>query len=127
MTEGRKPKPHSLLIKKCELNIKEIEETIADRDRKRSKPFISWMKKRQNPKMWEEWGKSIDDLRDFVKSEKERKRVLEIELEEFKRVGADKVTNEYIEKYQKEFNVDYETAKVKVLAMREEIENKKKV
>jgi len=124
MAEIKKPKPHSLIIKDIEKGIEKSLKIIAEGERKRRTPLLAWMFKRKNPEKWEEWGKSIDVLRARVKSERERKRILEIELAEFVRVRHDKTTNEYIEKYQKEFNVDYETAKVKVLAMRKEIENK---
>jgi len=94
-----KPKPHSQIIKDIDKRIIRLEATIADRDRKRNKPFISWMKKRQNPKMWEDWGKSIDVLRARVKSEKERKRILEIELEEFGRIRRDEAITLLVEKF----------------------------
>jgi len=130
MTEIKKPRPHSLLIKDIDERIIRLEKLIRDDERKRRGVRV-WFLKRARPEINKKMDDAIINFKNMIVSEKERKRVLEIELEEFKRVGreevTERVTNDFIEKYQKEFNVDYETAKVKVLAMREEIENKKKV
>jgi len=103
MEEKRRPKPHSQIIKDIEKGIKELEKMVADGDRMTQKHrFYTWMKKRQNPEMWEAREQAKEQLKKRIISEKERKRILEIELEEFGRIrreeAIEKLINQFPEK-----------------------------
>jgi len=119
-----KPKPHSQIIKDIDARIIRLEKLIRDDEIKR-RGLRVWFLKRKKPELWEEMNRQIQGFKDMIKSEKERKRILEIELQGFIDARQDKTTQDFIEKYQQDFNVDYETAKAKVLAMRKEFEAKR--